>query len=154
MNELDNYPRPWRVTTTSKQWRTGGGYNYHIRAANNMYVAEHVMGGSAVATLIVEGVNERDERDRLRTELAERDDAAWRDAGACPLCSAPGTRISGDDAHNVRVSYCLNCQTATLWTSDEAQCNHPEVWAETFSDGTTEYKCPLCGETWDEEEQP
>lgn len=69
MNALDNYPRPWRVTTTSR-WRARG-YNYHIRAANDMYVAERLTGGEAVATIIVEGVNERDERDRLRAELAE-----------------------------------------------------------------------------------
>jgi len=71
MNELDNYPRPWRVTTTGKQRRTGGGYNYHIRAANDMYVAEKLMGGEDVAALIVESVNEREEPiAALKTQLA------------------------------------------------------------------------------------
>lgn len=71
MNELDNYPRPWRVTTTGKQRRTGGGYNYHIRAANDMYVAEKLMVGEDGAALIVESVNEREEPiAALKTQLA------------------------------------------------------------------------------------
>ena len=131
MNELDNYPRPWRVTKTSKRWKTGGGYNYHIRAANGNYVAERLMGGISVATAIVEGVNERDERDRLRAELAERNDAVWQDDGTCPLCAAPGTRISGDAAHNVRVSYCFACQTAILWTSLEARAAQAANYLDT-----------------------
>lgn len=39
----------------------------------------------------------------------------WHDAGQCPLCAAPGTRASIDPESGVRVTYCLNCQTATLW---------------------------------------
>ena len=71
MRELDNYPRPWRTTTTPRAHKTGGGHNYHIRAANGMYVAERLMGGEDVAALIVESVNERKESiASLRTQLA------------------------------------------------------------------------------------
>lgn len=51
-----------------------------------------------------------------RTKAPET--AAWVDAGACPLCSAPGTRTSRDEANDVRVSYCLHCGCAILWRSE------------------------------------
>jgi len=71
MREIDNYPRPWRTTKTPRAHKTGGGHNYHIRAANGMYVAERLMGGEDVAALIVESVNERKESiASLRTQLA------------------------------------------------------------------------------------
>jgi len=100
MREIDNYPRPWRTTKTPRAHKTGGGHNYHIRAANGMYVAERLMGGEDVAALIVESVNERKEsiaslkrqlatmaelnnsqREILHTVAVERDALALENAG-------------------------------------------------------------------------
>lgn len=74
MNKIDYYPRPWRVTTTARALKTGGGRNYHVRAASDHYVVENVHGGAAIAELIVESVNQyelvRQENHALTREIA------------------------------------------------------------------------------------
>ncbi len=56
------------------------------------------------------------------TEALARVEAAkvaeWVAAGPCPLCAAQHTRSSYDEANNVRVSYCLHCKAAILWTKE------------------------------------
>jgi len=132
MREIDNYPRPWRTTKTPRAHKTGGGHNYHIRAANGMYVAERLMGGEDVAALIVESVNERKESiASLRTQLAtmaelnnsqreilhavavQRDEAAARaEAAEIELAAVPWRAI----AHMLdNVATDDDRQTVALW---------------------------------------
>lgn len=59
------------------------------------------------------------EQPALAAANARAEAAAWRDAGQCPLCSAPGTRASYDADNDVRVSYCPACKVSILWEPEE-----------------------------------
>lgn len=64
------------------------------------------------------------ERAALAAANARADEAKmaeWIVADACPLCSSTYTRVSYDDANDVRISYCLHCKAAILWAEG---CNH------------------------------
>lgn len=99
-----DFPLPWHITYTARH--RARGYNSHIRAADDSYVAERITNED-LALYIVEVVNDRYElRDELaaataRTEAAERDRThwaeCWRDGGsqhyACAVAEAEQLRV-------------------------------------------------------------
>ena len=91
-----DFPLPWHITYTARH--RARGYNSHIRAADDSYVAERITNED-LALYIVQVVNERDQ---LRADLAAAN--ARAEAAEAKLAAVPvreiGRWYNNSSTHN------------------------------------------------------